>query len=136
MAGPTRRSVPEARARVDHHLHAVEAVAGRLGAVLTEPCPRFPAAAEWERFQDAKVEDVVLLMAHLEQAWVEAKTVKDDDLRREAKAPRRQIEQGRRLVEKLRTCAAENHAAFDPLTVWIRIEREIPRRQAEIALPE
>ena len=75
-------------------------------------------------------------MAHLEQAWTEAKSVKDDDLRREAKAPRRRVEDGRRLVEKLQACAARNHAPFDPLGVWIRIEREVPRRQTEVALPE
>ncbi len=135
-AAPSGRPLPDARARVDHHLREVEAVAVRLGAVLSEPCPAFRSEAEWKRFQDARVNDVVLLMAHLEQAWVEAKSVKDDDLRRDAKAPRRQVEQGRRLVEKLQTCAAQNRATFDPLSTWLRIEREVPRRQAEIALPE
>jgi len=136
QAAPASRSVSEARARVDHHLHEVEAVAGRLGTVLTAPCPTFTSRAEWKQFQEAKFDDVVLLMAHVEQAWVEAKSVKDDDLRREAKAPRRRVQEGRRLVEKLQGCAAQNHAAFDPLAVWMRIEREVPRRQAEIALPE
>ena len=136
IAAPASRSVPEARVRVDHHLHEVENVAGRLGVVLAAPCPTFATAEEWTKFQEARVNDVVLLLAHVEQAWIEAKSVKDDDLRREAKAPRRQVEQGRRLVAKLQTCAEENHASFNPLGVWMRIEREVPRRQAEIALPE
>src|SRR5207253_8020626 len=82
---PPLRSVAEARVRVDHHLEAVDSVASRLGAVLVEPCPRFSGAAEWSQFEAARVNDVVLLMAHLEPAWIEAKAVKDDTLRREAK---------------------------------------------------
>lgn len=136
QAAPAGRSVSEARARVDHHLREAQTVAGRLGAVIAEPCPTFAIPAEWKQFQEAKVDEVVLLMAHLEQAWVEAKSVKDDDLRREAKAPRQRVQDGRRLVDKLQTCAAQNHAPFDPLAVWLRIEREVSRRQAEIALPE
>ena len=75
-------------------------------------------------------------MAHLEQAWVEAKRTGDDDVRRTAKAPRRQSDQLRQLVDKLTTCAEANGASFSPATIWRRIEREVPRRQAEIALPQ
>ena len=132
-AGPAIRSVADARVRVDHHLQAVDSVASRLGAMLVEPCPRFSSAAEWSQFEEARVDDVVLLMAHLEQAWIEAK---DATLRRAAKAPRRRVAEGRQLVEKLQACAAQNRASFDPLGVWLRIEQDIPRRQAEIALPE
>ena len=135
-AGPAIRSVAEARVRVDHHLQEVDAVASRLDAVLAEPCPDFSTPAEWKQFQEARINDVVLLMAHLEQAWIEAKAVKDDELRREAKAPRQRIAEGRQLVEKLQTCAARNHTSIDPLGVWLRIEREVPHRQAVIALPE
>ncbi|PYM39287.1 MAG: hypothetical protein DME17_01525 [Candidatus Rokuibacteriota bacterium] len=135
-AGPTIRSVAEASVRVDHPLQAVDSVASRLGAVLVEPCPRFSSDAEWSQFEEARVNDVVLLMAHLEQAWIDAKAARDDTLRHEAKAPRRRVAEGRQLVDKLQACAAQNRASFDPLSVWLRIEREIPRRQAEIALPE
>ena len=65
-----------------------------------------------------------------------SQAAKDATLRREAKAPRRRVAEGRQLVETLQACAAQNRASFDPLSVWLRIEREIPRRQAEIALPE
>lgn len=135
-AGPARRSVAEARVRVAHHLDAVQSVAARLGTVLAAPCPAFASPGEWKKFEDREVDDVVLLMAHLEQAWIEAKAVKDDDLRRDAKAPRHRAEEGRRLVGKLEHCAAASHASFDPLAAWMRIQREVPRRQAEIALPE
>ncbi len=136
VAGPVERSLPEARARVEHHLHEVEVVAGRLGTVLSEPCTRFPTRDEWTHFQEAQLDDVVLLLAHLEQAWIEAKAGRDAALRREAKAPKRRTADGQRFVEKFQTCAAENDASFDPFELWRRIEREIPPRQAEIALPE
>ena len=58
------------------------------------------------------------------------------DVRRTAKAPRRQSDQLRQLVDKLSTCAEANGASFSPATIWRRIEREVPRRQAEIALPQ
>jgi hypothetical protein len=135
-AGAAERSASEARERVTHHLQAVEAVAARLGVVLAEPCPRFQSRPEWEQYQDAQVEDVVLLLAHLKQAWAEAKTVQDEELRREARAPRSRAEEARRLVAKLQNCAAQNDAALDLRGLMNRIEQEVPRRRAEIRLPE
>ena len=81
------------------------------------------------------MERATLLVAHVEQAWVEAKRVGDDDVRRAAKAPRRRLGEARGAIEKLQTCAADNGASFSPLAVWNRIEREAPRRQDAIALP-
>ena len=78
---------------------------------------------------------MTLLVAHVERAWIEAKRVGDDDVRRAAKAPRRRLEEARGAIEKLQTCAADNGASFSPLSVWNRIEREAPRRQEAIALP-
>ncbi len=134
--GAAERSVSEARERVNHHLREVEAVAARLGVVLAEPCPRFQSRAEWEQYEDARVEDVVLLLAHLKQASAEAKTVQDEELRREARAPRSRADEARRLVAKLQGCAAANDAALDLVGLMHRIEQEIPRRRAEIRLPE
>jgi len=58
-------------------------------------------------------------------------------VRREAKAPRRRVDQARALFDKLSACAESNGAApFSQMAVWRRIEREVPQRQAEIALPE
>jgi hypothetical protein len=79
---------------------------------------------------------VVLLVAHVEQAWVEAKATGDDDVRRVAKAPRKRLEQARALLDKLSTCADDNGGALNQLGLWRRIEREVPHRQAEIALPQ
>jgi hypothetical protein len=135
-ADAAERSVSEARERVTHHLREVEAVAARLGVILAEPCPRFQSRAEWEQYEAARVEDVVLLLAHLKQALAEAKTVQDEELRREARAPRSRTEEARRLVAKLQGCAVMNDASLDLVGLMHRIEQEVPRRRAEIRLPE
>jgi tetratricopeptide (TPR) repeat protein len=75
-------------------------------------------------------------LAHLEQAWVEAKATGDDDVRRDAKAPRKRVDQARALLDKLQGCASGNGAPISQQALWRRIEREIPQRQAEIALPQ
>ena len=126
----------EARVRVEHHLRHVEDLVGHFQTMLTQSCPRFPSSEAWDTYVNAETDRLVLLMAHLEQAWVEAKRTGDDDVRRTAKAPRRQSDQLRQLVDKLTTCAEANGASFAPATIWRRIEREVPRRQAEIALPQ
>ena len=128
---------PEAaRVRVDHHLRYVEELVTHFQTMLAENCQRFPSLEAWETYVDAETDRLVLLMAHLEQAWVEAKRTGDDDVRRAAKVPRRQSDQLRQLVDKLSTCAEVNDASFAPSTIWRRIERDVPRRQAEIALPQ
>lgn len=124
-----------ARARVEHHLRHVERLSTHFESVLTATCPRFASREAWDAYVEAESDRLVLLMAHLEQAWLEAKRTDDDDVRRAAKAPRRQSDQARQLVDKLSTCAELNGAAFSPLSVWRRVEREVPHRQAEIALP-
>ena len=125
-----------ARARVDHHLRHVQQITGHFETVMGENCQRFPSRAAWDAYVDGETDQLVLLMAHLEQAWVEAKRTPDDDVRRAAKAPRRGVEQMRHLMDKLTTCAEMNGAAFAPATIWRRVERDVPRRQAEIALPQ
>jgi hypothetical protein len=79
---------------------------------------------------------VVLLMAHIEQAWMEAKQTGDDDVRRHAKTPRRQKDRAHTLLDKMQRCASDNGADFSPMTLWQRIEREVPQRRSEIALPQ
>ena len=128
---------PEAaRARVDHHVRHVQQLTGHFETVMAEDCQRFPSREAWDRYVDGEIDQLVLLMAHLEQAWVEAKRTPDDDVRRAAKAPRRHSDQMRQLMDKLNACAELNGVAFAPATVWRRVEREVPRRQAEIALPQ
>jgi hypothetical protein len=128
-------SVQEARARVDYHLREVDQIARHFQGVVNADCPRFSSRGEWRQYFDIEVERMTLLLAHLEQAWVEAKQVGDDGVRRAAKAPRRRIEEARVVLEKLQTCAADNGASFSPLSVWSRIEREAPKRQEAIVLP-
>jgi len=124
-----------ARARVEHHLRQVERLSGHFTALVAGTCPRLPSRAAWDTYVETQIDDLVLLVAHLEQAWLEAKRTDDDDVRRAAKAPRRQSEQTHALVDKLAACAQQNGASFSPLGVWQRVERDVPRRQAEIALP-
>jgi hypothetical protein len=125
-----------ARARVEHHLRHIERLSGHFQTLLTAHCPRFPSRAGWESYVDAETDQLVLLLAHLEQAWLEAKRTDDDDVRRAAKAPRRNSDQARQLVDKLTACAEANGATFSALGVWHRVERDVPRRQVEIALPQ
>ena len=130
------RTPQEVRPRVDHHLRQAEDLAQHFESVLTTACPRFATADEWDRYLDGEVQRVVLLVAHVEQAWVEAKTTGDDGVRRVAKAPRKRLDRARALLDKLAGCADDHGSPLDQLGLWRRIEREVPRRQAEIALPQ
>jgi hypothetical protein len=103
--------------------------------VLDSDCPHFASSKEWRTYFDGQVELVVLMVAHVEQAWYEATRTGDDEVRRTAKAPRRRLDEARALVDKLQGCAQSNGTSFSNLTVWRRIEREVPQRQTEIALP-
>jgi|SRR5689334_22032213 len=126
----------EVQPRVDHHLRQIEDLAQHFQTVLTTECPRFSSTGDWNRYLDGEVERVVLLVAHVEQAWVEAKATGDDDVRRTAKAPRKRLEQARALLDKLSSCAGDNGSSLNQMGLWRRIEREVPQRQAEIALPQ
>jgi hypothetical protein len=135
IAPAVAQTVEQARARVDHHLREVDQIIRHFQEVVTADCPRFQSRGEWRQYFDGEVERMTLLLAHLEQAWIEAKTVGDDGVRRAAKAPRRRVEEARVVLEKLQGCAAGNGASFSPLSVWAKIEREAPRRQEAITLP-
>ena len=129
-------SVPaDPKDRVAHHLREVEQLSRHFEGVLTGACPRVGSAPEWNQYVDGELGRVVLLLAHLEQAWIEAKRTDDDDLRRTAKAPRQRVDQARALVDKLQGCASGAGQSLAPLALWRRIERDVPKRQAEIALP-
>jgi hypothetical protein len=123
------------RERVAHHLREVDGLQRHFEAVLRDACPRFASAREWREHVDGEVERVVLLLAHLEQAWLEAKRSGDDNIRRTAKAPRHQMDRARALIDKLSDCADDHGASFSAFALWRRIERDVPKRQAEIALP-
>jgi len=129
------RPVEVARARMEHHLREVHDLTDHFERVLARECPRFATSQEWGAYLDGEIDRVVLLMAHLEQAWIEAKHTGDDEVRRTAKAPRRRVERAHALLDKLSGCAGDLGAPLSPGAVRRRIEREVPRRQAEIALP-
>ncbi len=130
------RTPEAARVRVDHHLREVRQIASHFEDVLAHDCRRFSSPAEWNAYFDGEIERVVLLMAHVEQAWTEAKQTGDDDVRRYAKTPRKQVDRARTLLDKLQGCASDNGAEFSPMALWRRIDREVPQRQLEIALPQ
>jgi len=131
-----RDPVPtEPVARVQHHLREIAPLVEHFEGVLARDCPRFARRAEWRDWFDDEVDRVALLVAHLDQAWVEAKQTSDDEIRRLAKGPRKHIDRARALVEKLQACADRNGESFSPPSVWRRVEREASRRQADIALP-
>jgi hypothetical protein len=121
--------------RVAYHLREVDELAGHFESVLAAECPRFATPERWQGYVDGEMDRVVLLVAHLEEAWLEAKQTHDKELRRIAKAPRRRIEEARTLLDKFQRCAGDNGSSVTPLALWQRIERDVPRRQAEIALP-
>ena len=134
IASAGDRTAEEARPRVEHHLLEAAQIVRHFESVLAEDCPRFDSAVERRAYVDGEVERVVLLVAHLEEAWSEAKRTSDKDVRRAARAPRTQVGQAQSLVTKLQTCMGDG-ASLEPRTIWRRVEQEVPRRRAEIALP-
>src|SRR5438445_12921527 len=129
------RTADEARPRVEHHLLEVEQIARHFEGVIAEECPRFDTATQRRAYIDGEVDRGVLLVAHLEEAWSEAKRTSDKEVRRAAKAPRAQVGQAQSLVTKLQSCVSGDGVSLEPRAVWQRVEREVPRRRAEIALP-
>ena len=129
------RTADEARPRVEHHLIEADQIVRHFESVIAEDCPRFDTVAERRAYIDGEVDRVVLLVAHLEEAWSEAKRTSDKDVRRAAKAPRAQVGQAQSLVTKLQTCIGDGGASLEPRAIWRRVEQEVPRRRGEIALP-
>jgi len=126
----------QVRARVDHHVRQAADLVTHFEALVNADCQRFADADAWNAYLDTEADRMALLAAHLDQAWIEAKRSPDDDIRRAAKAPRRQAPEARQLVDKLTACATLNGTTFSPLDVFRRLQVEVPRRRAEIVLPE
>src|SRR2546426_9988732 len=101
------RTAEAARPRIEHHLQQVDLLSQHFAGLLRQNCQRFDRPDEWRTFLDGELDRATLLMAHLEQAWVEAKHTGDKDLRRAAKAPRAQVDRAQRLVTKLQACAGD-----------------------------
>ena len=125
------RTADEARPRVEHHLIEADQIVRHFERVLAEDCPRFESAADRQAYIDGEVDRVVLLVAHLEEAWSEAKQTSDKDVRRAAKAPRAHVSEAQRLVAKLQSCAGDDGATLEPRAIGRPIEREVPRRATD-----
>jgi len=134
-AWANRESAADIQPRVDHHVREVNVLIRHFEGFVAAECPRFETAAEWETFAEREIDQMLMLVAHAEQAWVEAKRTGDDDVRRSAKVPRRRLDEAPQILTKLSACAERNGVALDPARVYRRIERDLPRRQSEIALP-
>jgi hypothetical protein len=135
VAAAGHRPAAEVMPRVEYHLRQIDDLTQHFESVLRSPCQQFSTSEQWKSYFDGEVDRVVLLVAHVEQAWVEAKKTGDDDVRRAAKAPRRRLEEARTLLDKLQKCASDNGTSFSQMSVWKRIEREVPERQAQITQP-
>ncbi|MGH6689433.1 MAG: hypothetical protein ACREF4_01950 [Gammaproteobacteria bacterium] len=134
-ADANREAAADIQPRVDHHIRELGVLVQHFEAFIVAECPRFATVAEWNAYAEGEIESILLMVAHAEQAWVEAKRTGDDDVRRSAKAPRRRLDEAPQILHKLVTCAESNGARLSPGSVVSRIERELPRRQSEIALP-
>ena len=136
--GPARAEwlpAAEIQPRVEYHIREVGALIEHFETFVAGECPRFTTTADWETYAESEIDRMLLLAAHAEQAWVEAKRTGDDDVRRFAKAPRRRLDDAPQIVNKLSACAEDNGATLSPGSVYRRLERDLPRRQSEIALP-
>ena len=129
------RPAAEVEPRVAFHVRQANALADHFDALLGGACPRFPTRDEWDAYVEREIDRVVLMVAHVEEAWSEAKTTPDDDVRRAAKAPRRRIKDALPLADKLQACAESNGARLDGAELLQHVEREVPRRRAEIGIP-
>ena len=134
-AGANRESAADIQPRVDHHIREVTALIQHFETFVAGECQRFATADEWNAYAEREIDQMLLLVAHAEQAWVEAKRTGDDDVRRSAKAPRRRLDDAPQILNKLSTCAEANGVTLSAASVYRRIERDLPKRQSEIALP-
>jgi hypothetical protein len=137
-AGPARaawEAAADIQPRVEYHIKEVGVLIQHFETFVAGTCPRFETTAEWNTFAEGEIDRMLLLAAHAEQAWVEAKRTGDDEVRRAAKAPRRRLDDAPQILNKLSTCAEGNGVTLSPGSVYRRLERELPRRQSEIALP-
>ena len=121
--------------RVDHHIKQVNAQIQHFETFVASECRHFDTPEAWNTYAEAEIARMLDMVAHAEQAWLEAKRTGDDTVRQSAKAPRRRLDQAPQILQKLVTCAETNGVTLNPGSVYRRIERDLPRRQSEIALP-
>jgi len=104
----------EIQPRVDYHIREVGVLVEHFETFVAGECPRFSTPAAWEAYAEVEIDRMLLLAAHAEQAWVEAKRTGDDDVRRAAKAPRRRLDEAPKILNKLSACAEDNGVTLSP----------------------
>jgi hypothetical protein len=134
-ARANREAAGDIQPRVDHHIKEVNAQIEHFQAFVAAECPHFGTVQEWNTYADGEIDRMLLMVAHAEQAWIEAKRTGDDTVRQSAKVPRRRLDEAPQILEKLAACAQGHGVTLSPGSVYRRLERELPRRQSEIALP-
>jgi hypothetical protein len=134
-AHANREAAADILPRVDHHIRQVVVLVEHFETFVAAECPRFDTLDEWNAYAEQEIDRMLLLAAHAEQAWVEAKRTGDDEVRRIAKAPRRRLDEAPQILSKLAACAEDNGTTLSPGSVFRRLERDLPLRQSDIALP-
>jgi hypothetical protein len=134
-AHANREAAADIQPRVDHHIREFGVLVQHFETFVAQECPRFATSAEWDTYAETEIDLMLNMAAHVEQAWVEAKRTGDDTVRQSAKAPRRRLDEAPQILDKLARCAESNGATANPGAIFRRIERDLPKRQAEIALP-
>ena len=133
-AHANREAAADIQPRVDHHIREAGVLVQHFETFVTGACRLFATADEWNTYAESEIDRMLLMVAHVQQAWVEAKRTGDDDVRRRAaKRPRRRMDDAPQILTKLaawpRTTARRSRRSR-----WYRrIERDLPRRQSEIA---
>ncbi len=130
-------NTPDRRAeeRVAFHLARAEALRDALAPLVYGPCQRFPTRTAWDSYLATHVDQGVTFSAHLDEAWLVAKTAGDPELKARVKAARRRMLFGNpiQLIGKLVSCAWQNDSPLDAWGLWRRASAQATRRRQEVA---
>ncbi len=121
--------------RVAFHLARAEAIHHELSPLVDRPCQRFPTRTAWENYLATRTDQGVTFSAHLDEAWLVAKTAGDSGLKARVEAARRRMLVGNpiQLVGKLLSCAWHNGTTLDAWSLWRRASAQATRRRQEVA---
>src|SRR5437899_5096390 len=64
----------DVRTRVDYHVRHATELAEHFDDVINRDCPRFSNSGDCQAYDDDAVGRMLLVGAHVDQVWVEAKT--------------------------------------------------------------
>ncbi len=134
-AGLANTPASQAEERVAFHLARAEAIHDVLAPLVNGPCQRFPTRTAWDSYLATHVDQGVTFSAHLDEAWLDAKTAGDPELKAQVKSARRRMLVGNpvQLIGKLLNCAWQNGAPLDAWGLWRRASAQATRRRQEVA---